>query len=56
VPLGDQGDQRQPDLPVLAPDHALDVLLDLAEPSGERLWVRELLSYLHQIRPPTSER
>ena len=28
-----------------------DVLLDLAESSRERLWIRELLSYLHQIDP-----
>ena len=50
--LGDQRDQRQPDLLVLAPDHPFDVLLDLTEPSRERPRIRELFSYLHQVSTP----
>jgi hypothetical protein len=40
---------------VLAPDHSFDVLFDLTEASRERLRIRELLSYLHQISTPELE-
>jgi hypothetical protein len=52
VALGDEGHEREPDLLVLPPDDTLDVLLDLAESSGERPWIREFLSYFHQCPNP----
>src|SRR5205823_4541739 len=47
VALGDQGHEREPDLPVLALDDALDVLLDLMEGIREPLPVGRSLRFFH---------
>ena len=46
VALGDQGDEREADLGVLALDDLLDVAFDLTEPGGEALPVLWTLTYL----------
>ena len=51
VSLGDQGDERQPDLTVLAPHDLLDVGLDLPELGREPLPVLGTLANLHPVTP-----
>ena len=51
VSFGDQGDQGQPDLTVLAPHDLLDVGLDLPELGREPLPVLGTLANLHPVTP-----